>query len=379
MSQDYTIIKVASAKQIDDFFSLRRKLYRDDPAIVFPLNSIERQLLDPASHPLYEHACREMFAAYQGNQIVGRIVAIKDDLHNQHCDDQVGFFGFLEAVDDQVVFDQLISTASDWLKEKGCNRIRGPVSPSMKGEFGLVTEGFDVTPMIMLGHSLPRYVEQIQACGFESVKRFHVYRYHSIQSQEMAERWSGFEQTERRLFQRFPQLRIGEVNRQNFATTIREINHLGNIVRSEGWGFVPLTESELNFMIQNLRRIIRYDLIHVVYWEDRLIGYIVTIPDANWALKKTLGKSDLVRMLQMPFLLKRTPRCRVIALGVDPDFRKKGVATILINQLLKRHAEFKEWEFSWVDSDNLKSIRIIKRTLPLNRVRSFDLFEKAID
>jgi GNAT superfamily N-acetyltransferase len=141
---------------------------------------------------------------------------------------------------------------------------------------------------------------------------------------------------------------------------------------------VPLTDAELAFMIKNLRRVIRYDMIHVAYWKDKLVGYIVNIPDANWALKRTRGKWDWLRMLQMPFLLKRCPRTRVIALGVDKDYRTKGIAMLLIARLVEKYLEFDEWEFSWVDSENQKSIRAIARALPLEKTRTYQLFEKPL-
>jgi GNAT superfamily N-acetyltransferase len=131
-------------------------------------------------------------------------------------------------------------------------------------------------------------------------------------------------------------------------------------------------------MIKNLRRVIRFEFIHTAYWDDQLVGYIVSIPDVNWALKRAKGKWDWLRMLQMPALIKKAKRSRVIALGVDENFRSKGIAMLLIQKLIEKHDEFEEWEFSWVDEANLKSIRAIDGAIPLVKNKVYRLYEKQI-
>jgi GNAT superfamily N-acetyltransferase len=303
-------------------------------------------------------------------------VAIVDHLQQSHCKNKVGFFGFFESIDEQAVVDALLSEAQAWLRERGCDQMRGPVDPSMKGEFGVVVDGNDAPPMIMMAHNMARYRDQLIAAGLEQVREFYSFQF--LSENEPVDQWQRLFESRDKIIKRFPQLSFKEVTQATFSQTMRDVNELGNRVRSEGWGFVPLTESELDFMIKNLRRVIRYDMIHVAYWEDKLVGYIVNIPDVNWALQRAKGPFDWVRMLQMPMLLKRCPRTRVIALGVDKDYRTKGIAMLLIARLVERFQEFKEWEFSWVDSENQKSIRAIARTLPLVRSKTYQLFERKI-
>ena len=352
-------------------------LYQGNPAVVFPLNSMARQQLDADKHPFYLHAQREMFVAYVDDKPVGRIAAIVDQMQQQHNQNQIGCFGFFEAVDDLAVTKSLLVAAEAWLAERGCDQIQGPMDPSMKGEFGVLVDGHETSPMIMTAYNFARYREQLIDCGFEAVREFHCYNFYSNNPPE--EQWAKLFKTRDKIFARFPQLSFRSVHAATFEKTMRDINELGNRVRAEGWGFVPLTDAELDFMISNLRRVIRYDMIHVAYWEDRLVGYIVNIPDVNWALQRTKGKWDILRMLQLPRLIKKCPRTRVIALGVDQDFRTKGIAMLLIARLVDKFKAFDEWEFSWVDSENHKSIRAIARALPLLKTRTYQLFQKAID
>ena len=374
------VVAVESSKQWRDFFALRREVYRNDPAAVFPLQKMERSMLDTAKHPFYQHASRQAFLCLGDNgKAIGRVVAIKDDMHNEHHGDTVGFFGFFEItsdVDQHAATHRLIEAASTWLKEQGCTSIRGPVNPSMKSDFGFVTDGHQLPPSVMICHSRPEYPELLTKEGFEVAQTFFCYQFTPTESD--ISKWQTLRDFADKVAVRFPTLEFRTVNPETFADTFREINRLGNDVRSEGWGFVPLTESELDFMIANLRRVIRFDMIHVCYIGDEMVGYIVNIPDVNWALKKTKGRWDWLRLPQLLYWIRRTPRTRVIALGVKEAYRKRGITMTLIKRLTDVHHEYKQWELSWVQHDNVKSIRAISRATDLECHRTFSVYEKEI-
>ena len=376
-------IAVSTRKHWRDFYQLRREIYRNDPAAVHPLKIMERQLLDRDAHPFYETATREVFICYDASdKAVGRIVAIKDDLHNEHNNDNLGFFGFYEVAersDAAEIHQSLMSAAEAWLKERGCDRIRGPVNPSMKSEFGIVVEGNSIPPSVMLAHTPVRYDDLLQGSGFDVAKSFYAFhstkeKHHSRSEEEWARLDSSFE----KIGKRFPQLKFRTVNKENFFETFREINELANEVRKDDWGFVPFTDSELQFMVKSLQQVVRFDMIHVAYWDDQLVGYIVNIPDVNWALRKTIGTWDWIRLPQLLFWLKRTPRTRVFLLGVKKEYRNRGVSTSLIKRLVDKRLEYDEWEFSWVEEDNLRSMRAIARAAKVEKFKTFRIYEKPI-
>jgi GNAT superfamily N-acetyltransferase len=361
----------------DAFFSFKSWLYRDDPAAVEPLQSMARGTLDVTKNAFFEHATHQRWMCLDDGKCVGRIVAIVDDLHNQHCDDDVGFFGFFECIEDPEVANRLIETAGDWLAERGKTSMRGPVSPSMKGEFGVVVEGNENRPCVMMNHSFRYYDDLLKACGFEVAKSFYAFE---IESDDSAhdKKYAELAKFEARVQKRFPDLEIAHVTKANFEETVREVNRLANEVRSEGWGFVPMTAGEVNTMIRNIKSVIRYDMFYVARYQGQLVGFIITIPDINWALQKTVFKNDFLRRLELLFWLKFIPRGRVIALGVDPSFRNKGIAMLLINRLVNTRRAYKEWEFSWVVEDNVKSLRAIERSVDLSRCRTIRMYEKTI-
>jgi GNAT superfamily N-acetyltransferase len=369
--------RVESPADEDIFHSFRSRLYRDDPGAVEPLKAMARGALDATKNAFFEHATRESWVCLENGQCVGRIAAIVDDLHNQHCNDNVGFFGFFECVQDVKVARELVDTARDWLAERGKTSMRGPVSPSMKGEFGVVVEGNEKRPSVMMTHSFKYYDNLLKECGFEVVRSFYAFE---IESDDTAheQKYAKLAKFEARVRKRFPDLKIEHATKVNFEETVRDVNRLANTVRSEGWGFVPMTDGEVDTMIRNIRSVIRYDMFYVARYHGQLVGFIITIPDINWALKKTFFKNDFLRKLELLFWLRFIPRGRVIALGVDPAFRNKGIAMLLINRLVNVRRAYKEWEFSWVLDDNVKSLRAIERSVNLSRCRTIQMYQKEI-
>ena len=372
------IKQVTSKKHWRDFFFVRSQIYRDDPAAVQPLRQMEKLVLDTQKHPFYLHAERDVFVAYRDGVPVGRIAGILDHLYNEHYDAQVGFFGFFESIDDSEVAKALISKAVEWVRQRGCEKMIGPVSPSMKGEFGVLVEGHENVPFIMMGHNPPYYESLILNSGLEVEKEFYCYRSFKRVDGRPLKNWEDIDKFVAKCEQKYPEVQRKRVTKHNFEQVIHDLNRLGNEVRAENYGFVPLTPEELDFMVSQLRRVISYDTVVVYYVGDRMVGFVVNLPDINWALKKTFGKADWVRMPQLLYLAKQAPRCRVIALGVDHEYRHKGVAVRLIHQLIKQEQQYDDWEFSWVVEDNMKSMRVIGRTMTLIKYKTFRLYSQSV-
>ena len=177
MATPVTIVPVQTAAQWHDFHHLLFKLYRNDPNWVAPL-LLERKLhFQPKHNPFFQHAKAAFFLAYRGKEPVGRITAQIDRLHLERYNDATGHFGFLEAVDDAEVFAALIRTAEDWLRSEGMTRAIGPVSFSLWDQPGLLVDGFDTPPSVMMGHHLPYYEKHIAAAGYQKAEDLIAYRY----------------------------------------------------------------------------------------------------------------------------------------------------------------------------------------------------------
>ena len=378
-SNHLRIETVRSARQRADFYRVRKGLYANDPSAVIPLRRMEWAFLDPAVHPFYGHARREVFVAYRGNRPVGRIAAIVDDLHNEHYQDKVGFFGFFETPPEPEVAELLLNTASDYLIAQGREHVRGPMNPSMKGEFGVLVEGHDFTPRIMMAHTPKYYADLLEQFGFEVIKRFFAYSYDIIGDTNWDYNYGRICEISDRICARFPDLRIEAATHANVEERLLEINTIGNHIRSVGWGFVPMTDDELAYMVRQLRRVIDPRAVVSAYYQDQLVGYVVTAPDVNWAIKRAKGPADWIRMIQLPRLLKKIRQCRLIAIGTHPDFRRKGIMTVLTRKMFDLAAnDYKHWEFGWIAEDNLSSIGALASSVALDRYRVYHVYQRAL-
>lgn len=379
MSTDLEIRSIDSRRGWKDFYRVKCDIYRDDPAAVIPLRSMEYALLDDKKHPFYLHAQRQAFVAYQSGKPVGRIVAVKDDMHNEHYNDQVGFFGFFECPDDQSIANALIEKAKSWLLERRLTSMRGPVNPSMKSEFGVLVDGNEHPPSIMMAHTKKYYATLLEDAGFEVARRFVAYLFMNDANDGPIAKKNlvRLNQFADKVFKRFPNVRLEYGNKENIESCLRQVNVLGNEVRSEGWGFVPLTAEELDFMVSQVKRIINPKTVILAYVDDKLAGYHISVPDINWAVKKTKGP-DWLRFIQLPFWLKRIPRTRCIALGAAKEHRRTGIGMLVVRDMTALMDLYDEWEFSWIDEENVLSMGTITRSVPANRYKTYHLYEKPI-
>ncbi|HHK74449.1 MAG TPA: N-acetyltransferase, partial [Rhizobiales bacterium] len=165
-----SIRPVTGKKDIKTFIRLPWSLYRNDPNWIPPLLMERSEHLDPKKNPYFDHAEVQLWLAFRGNDCVGRISAQICELHQKRYNDQMGQFGFLEAIDDRDVFEALLQTAGDWLRQRGMKRISGPYSFSINDEMGVLVEGFDRPPCFLMGHALPYYAPQLEALGFQKAK-----------------------------------------------------------------------------------------------------------------------------------------------------------------------------------------------------------------
>lgn len=373
------VAPVRSARDWRDFHNLRREIYEHDRAAVMPLVREERLLLDIDRHPFWEHAEREVFLAHRDGRVVGRIAAIVDRQHQEHHSERTGFFGFFECHNEPEVAAALIRTAAEWLVERNCDLIRGPVSPSMKGEFGVVVEGNDKPPAIMLPHTPQWYEPLLCGSGLAPAHDFIGYTLDRAGVLARRDHWQRLAEACKKILARHPELTVHTATRANFAETLREVNQLANRVRASIYGFVPITDAETRFLAARLRPIMIPELVITVRRSGELIGYTISIPDVNWALARTYGRSDLVRLAQMPFLLRRIPRVRMVAQGVDLKFRAAGVVSLLYYTTIETALPlYEEAEFSWMSAENLAPMKALQHILPMEPNSRFRLFEAPL-
>lgn len=345
-------------RDVDRFLAVAERLYRDDRHWVAPLRSDARQVLSPRN-PFFDHASIRLWVARRAGVDVGRIAAIVDRLHVARYQPRTGFFGFFECIDDAEVARRLFDAATEWVRGEGMERLLGPMNPSANDECGLLVEGFDSDPSLLMPYNPAYYPGLVTGAGFATAKNLLAFR---IDVAGMP-----FERLERvvgRTRRQHPELVLRPVRRRTFGVDFPILQRVYADAWDENWGFVPPTEAEFRFTADRLLPLLTEGLVWLACWGDEPVGVLVTVLDFNEALKPLRGRMlgpGLLRAL--PYLLNwRRPRsARVILLGVRRAYRRRGIEAAMLFEGLKVARQLGiEWaEASWILEDNLPVIQTI--------------------
>jgi GNAT superfamily N-acetyltransferase len=373
-----SIRPVRTAADLTKFIKMVWPIYKDDPMWVPPVIADRKKLLDRKRNPFYKHSEMEMFLAEDGARVVGRVAAIINRNHNQTHDDTVGFFGFFESIDSQPVADLLLSTAENWLAERGMTAMRGPANPSMNDEVGLLVEGFDDPPQILMTYNPKYYIRLIESFGLKNIKELYAYR--MVAGRFVTPK---LERVNRIVRER-EKLVVRPVNFKNKAAFQRDVETLREIYNSAWvptWGFVKMTDEEFDFLAADLKQIANPDLTLIAESAGRAVGFALALPDINQVLINNRSGGMIGAGYQLLFRKKDIKRARIIVLGVIPEFQKRGVDAALYyevgNNAVKKHA-LVEGEASWVLEDNLMMNRAAE-LMNGEIYKRYRIYEKTIN
>ena len=363
-------VVVADKKALKEFIELPFRLYRDDPHWVPPLRMAVKELLDREKHPFYANAEAEFFLARQNGQVVGRIAAILDRNFNRFHNEKAGFFGFFESVDDRAVAEGLLSRARQWVFERGAQLLRGPVNPSTNYECGMLVEGFDSDPMVMMTYNPPYYPALMDRIGLRKAKDLLAY----LSSAEEVQ-LGKIERAARRAFTR-SEVRVRPINIKEFD---REVAGLWEVYRaawSRNWGFVPMSREEFFQMGKEMKQILKRELVLIGEVGDRMVGFALALPDINQALKPARGSLLPLGLLKILYHERRIRSVRVVALGVVEQYRSAGVAPGFYATLVRnaRKLGYSRCEMSWILEDNILMNRSLE-VMGATRYKTYRIYE----
>ena len=372
----FSVEKVNSRSRMREFIELPYRLYRDDPYWVPPIKVQQKELFDRKKHPFHEHAEVEFYLARDGEgSVCGRVASIVNHAHNSYHDEKTGFFGFLEADRDSQVFSRLLSACEDNLAEAGMDRVRGPMNYSTNEECGLLVKGFDSSPMIMMPYNPQWYSDFIEAAGYVKVKDLYAY---SIMSLE-----TDFSRISRvaELVKKRTNAVLRDISVKNIHREVPMIMDIYNECWEDNWGFVPMSQRELDMMADELKLIMVPRMAPIIEVDGEAVAFAVAIPDVNQALKK--AKGSLIRAvlaLKVPLFRVKIDQCRVLLLGVRKAFRGRGFEALLINRIVKESIAFgvRRGELSWILEDNLSMRKILERGDFSQRYRTYRVYQKEI-
>jgi hypothetical protein len=353
-SAPVTIRPVRTKKDKKQFVDLAWEVYKDDPAWVPPLKDEVHGLITPGKNPWFEHAKAEFWLAERGGKVVGRISAQVDELVEEHMGKGTGNWGMFEVLEPEAAH-ALIRTAEDWLRGQRMTRALGPISLSIWDEPGLEIEGFDEPPTAMMGHHRPEYQGWVESEGYEKAKDLVTYALN-------IEHWDD-PKIDRliEMGERNPKIRIRMVDKSRFKEEARLILNLLNDAWSNNWGYVPLTEAEINYAGKKLKPIIFNELVRVAEYEGEPVAFMLTIPDINELTRDLGGELFPFNWIKLLWRLRqpRTRRLRVPLMGVKKNLHHTRLASQLAFMMIeytRRDGTTKygatHGEFGWILEDN---------------------------
>jgi hypothetical protein len=372
------ILPVGGEDERRDFLRLPWLLYANDPHWVPPLLFERRQHLSKRN-PYFQHASFQAWVARRGRQTVGRISAQVDRLHLERYDDQTGFFGMIEAQDDPEVFQALFDAAQTWLRERNMRRIRGPFNLSINEECGLLVEGFDTPPMIMMGHALPYYPVRIEEQGFTGVQDLLAY-------------WIGTDFTVPRHLEALISRASGRVRlrplrpRRGFREDLAVIKDIFEDSWSGNWGFLPFTEMEFAEMGKSLKLLVPPEFVRIAEVDGEPAAMMAGFPNLNEAARDLDGKLLPLGWLKLLWRLKfkRVKTARVPLMGVRQRFQGSRLGAILALMMITslrtsgRRRGIEGVELSWILESNMGMRKIIE-SLGGKPYKRYRIYQKDLD
>jgi GNAT superfamily N-acetyltransferase len=340
-------VPVTDGRGLNRFIVFPYAHYRGDPLWVPQLRMDMRTLLSPTKNPFFQHAAAQYFLAQRGGEVVGRIAAIKNDAHTREHNDRVGFYGFFESVNDQAVANALFDAAAAWLRPHGFTVMRGPVSPSINDECGLLVRGFTTPPTLMMPHNPSYYVDLHQAYGFTKAKDLLVYESTTIQVPERIVRAATV------IAQR-KGISLRPLDLKRFKAEVELVKALYNEAWEKNWGFVPLTDAEIDHLAKQLKPIVVPDLVCFAERAGKVIGFAVALPDLNVALRHNPSGRLFPGILKVLWYARKVRRVRILLLGVLRDYRSAGVDALMYHWIwTKGVGHGYNWgEGGWILEDN---------------------------
>lgn len=354
------------------FIDLPWTIYRDEPMWVPPLKDEVRDILTD-KNPFWKHAERELFLAEKDGETVGRCAAVVDRLYNEFHGERCGFFGFFECVEDPDTAKALLDSARDWLRSKGMTVMRGPASPSLNEECGMLIEGFDDPPAIMMPYNHRYYPGLMAPAGLKKVKDLFTYRI--ISKNPIPKRIRALSER----IERNQNIRIRHLRKRRWDEELGVIRDIYNEAWEKNWGFSPMTPAELDLMAEKLKPIVDPEAVHFADVDGRTVAFSVLLPDVNQVLKRLDGKLGILGALKFLYYYRKIDRVRLVTLGVRKEFRNRGLEVLLYREAWLT-ARRKGWdgELGWILEDNTRMVRGMQ-ALEGDLYKKHRIYERNVD
>jgi hypothetical protein len=349
-------------------------IYRGDPNAVPELESDLLRRTDPAANPFFRHAEVDHLVAERDGRDVGRVAAIRNRLSEESRGDRAGWFGWFECEREPATAAALLGAARERLAARGCDAMLGPASYSTNDACGLLVEGFDGPPVLMMPYNPPWYEALLLGAGLEPAEDLLAWwtRADDLPDRERQER------LEARARERYGWT-IRTLDMGRFDADLARMREVYNRAWEANWGFVPMTEEEFAFAAEEFRRIVVPEFVLLAEREGRTVGFALTLPDYNQVLRRLRGRLLPFGWAKALWYARRIDAVRTLTLGVVPEERHRGIEAGLFLETIRRIAVrgFREGECSWTLRRNTAIHRMME-SLGARPYRCYRLYRGSV-
>jgi hypothetical protein len=365
-------------KDLEDFIRAGFEVFRGDPHWVPPLDMDIRERLTPSKNPFFSRAEVTLFTAWKDGNLVGRCSASIDREHLRIWKDDTGFFGFFDTINDEEVGKALIDTAAAWLQRRNMKRMVGPFSLYANEEVGILIEGFDYPPMLMMGHSRDYQHKIAEASGLEKEKDLFAWRYAEKEFPPRVKR--AYE-----AIKAMPEVNLRAVNPKNMEQELTTIMDIYNDAWAGKWGVVPALPDEVKKVASDLKLIIDPDIAFMAEIDGRPVGMCIMLPNINEVIADLNGKLFPLGLLKILWRLKvNSPKTsRLMMLGIRKELRNirryGGLShAMYMETAIRGYAKGYEWaELSWTREDDAP-INVGIRSMGAKIYKKYRTYHKSL-
>ncbi|MEO0399033.1 MAG: hypothetical protein AAF224_06360 [Pseudomonadota bacterium] len=362
------------------FMAAAKPAYTDDPHYIAPLEFEVGARLNPKANPVLKNAAHQLWVAKIDGRAVGRIAAIVNPLHLDRYNDATGHFGFIDGVDDPAVFDTLLTTAEEWLRAQGMKRIVGPLSFSVNEETGLLVDGFDAPPYVMMPHARPWYKDYIEAGGYAKAMDMFALEYRNVKEFIPAKRQAFVDRALNK-----PKVNLRNVDFSRFKEDVRTAISIYNDAWSENWGFIPFTDEQAEHMANELRPILTKMNFMICEYDGEPAAFALVLPNINEAIHDFDGKLLPFNWAKLLYRLKikGLTEARMPLMGVRKKFQGKPVGAAfaykMIDVMNRANIDrgLQSSELSWILENNTAMLNMLI-DMGGRIYKTYRVYEKAL-
>ena len=380
-SSTIDILTADTARDEAAFLELPYRLYKGEPSWRAPLRFERKEQFSPKKNPALNHIKRQLFLAKRNNDVIGRIAAFVNSTHQGRYNDGAGHFGYFDCIAEPAVGAALLENAQNWLIAQGCQKMVGPAQWSVNEECGLLIDGFDTPPVVMMPYGRPDYQNMLELAEFTKAVDMYAFQ---------ADLNAGYprpKQTQMmvRLAERDPDIVVRPMRSGNFMDEVQLVMDIFNDAWSENWGFVPFSQDQIEHMAKEIRPLMFKEGLWVGEIKGEPVAYIWMIPDLNEAMAGLNGKllpfgwATLINRLK----IKGVKQARIPLMGLRKEWHNTRKGLAIVAQLCEtvfeagRKKGFTHCELSWILEDNAGMIRICEQA-SAKAYKTYRMYEKQL-